>query len=214
MNAETAASEAYNAWELKEFAVAAELFLRASPLESEAAKARGKWAAPDQSVLHRLRAGYCLFEDGKLDDALELLKEGLALDWKAMRLWGDRYDAEKCHVRHILYYAMKQDRARYGEHLKLAIDDGARLEIPFPWSVPCQKQFLTAAIALEDCENLTSLLAAIDSKRLRENPELALICRAAENVIAQKRGAAAAGPASIFPSLRNLLGRVLRRRST
>ena len=179
-SADTIADEAYRAWELKEFAAAAELFLEASVVEHEEANRRSKWAAPDSSVLYRLRAGFCLFEDGEHDHALELVKEGLNFDWKAARLWGDRRDAEKCHICHILHFANIGDQAHYSYQVKLAVADGERLQTPFPWCLPVKKQALTAAMAMEDFENLSKWVASVDAKLRLKDPELGLLCTQAE----------------------------------
>lgn len=176
----TIADEAYRAWELKEFATAAELFLRASAVEREEASARAKWAAPDSSILYRLRAGFCLFEDGEHERSLELVKEGMSFDWKAARLWGDRRDAEKCHMCHILHFANLGDLTQYLCHVQLAVADGERLGVPFPWSLPVKKQILTASLAMGDCQNLTRWVAAVDVATRKKDPELGLLCTQAE----------------------------------
>lgn len=111
--ADSIAAQAYASWELKHFSEAADLFLEAARVESEEARGRSKWAAPDSSVLHRLRAGFCLFADGKTERALELVKEGMEFDWKSARIWGDRRDAEKCHICFILHSANVDDRSHY-----------------------------------------------------------------------------------------------------
>lgn len=172
--------EAYQAWELNEFSMAAELFLKASAVEYEEAKGRSKWAAPDSSVLYRLRAGFCLFKDGEQVKALELVKEGMNFDWKAERLWGDRRDAEQCHICHILYFASIGDMVQYSKHVKQAIADGERLEIPFPWSQSAKKQAIIASLAMNDSVNLSKWVTSVDAKSRKRDPELGLLCIQAE----------------------------------
>jgi tetratricopeptide (TPR) repeat protein len=179
-HADQIADEAYRAWELNELSTAAELFLNAAAVEREEAMRRTKWSAPDSSVLHRLRAGFCLFEAGEHDRALDLLKEGINFDWKAARLWGDRRDAEKCHVCHILHYASLGDSPRYSHHVKLATADGERLDVPFPWSLPVKRQAITAAMVMEDSENLRKWVASVDPHSRTKQPELGLLCAQVE----------------------------------
>jgi hypothetical protein len=184
--AETLVTDAYQAWELKEFTTAAELFLNASIVESEEATERSKWAAPDSSVLYRLRAGFCLFEAGQTERALELVKEGINFDWKAARLWGDRRDAEKCHICYILHYANLGDKPRYSLHVELAMKDGERLDTPFPWCVPVKKKAITSALAMEDFDSLSTWVAAVDADARRKDPELGLLCSQSDKAVANK----------------------------
>ena len=180
----TIADEAYRSWELQEFATAAELFLKASVEEREAARSRSKWAAPDSSLLYRLRAGLCLFEGREIERAFEILREGIDFDWKAARLWGDRRDAEKCHICYIVHHATSCDKSRYSLHVDLAIKDGERLSMPFPWSVPVKKKAITSALAMDDIDNLSRWVAEIDMKARRGDPELQLLCSLAEKAVA------------------------------
>lgn len=183
VKAESIADEAYRAWELKEFSTAAELFLEAAVTEREEANGRSKWASPDSSLLYRLRAGFCLFEDGQHERALELVKQGINFNWKAARLWGDRRDAEKCHMCHILHFANSGNQAQYLKHVALAVADGERLDVPFPWSLPVKKQAITAAMAMNDLPNLSKWVASVDVKTRTKVPELGLLCTQAERKI-------------------------------
>src|SRR5258706_15987467 len=93
--ADDSASTAYAAWELKEFDEAAALFLAAAQLEAEEARTRGPCAAPDRSLLYAARSAFCLWEGGRNEEARPTLEKIARLDFKALRLWGDRYDADR-----------------------------------------------------------------------------------------------------------------------
>jgi tetratricopeptide (TPR) repeat protein len=184
--ADTIVDEAHKLWELQEFAQAACLFLEAAEIEEEEASNRSKFAASNSSISYRLRAGFCLFEEGKIDEALDILKEAIDFDWKSARLWADRRDAEKVHVCYLLTYANRSDVENYKLHADLAVKDGERLQIEFPWSTPVKKKAIMAAIAMEDHAHLSQWLSAMDPKVRKKDPELGLLCSQAEVMVANK----------------------------
>ena len=179
-DADDVAREAYAAWELHEYEQAADLFYHAAELEREAASRRGPDAAPDQSFLHRFRAGLCLWELGRFDQARPVLLEATAFDYKAARLWGDRHDAEKSFARLLMECAARSDRERFAALWRQATARGDQLSFPFPSIIPHQKQLLVASMSLNFREGCEQVLRQLDREAVRRDNELSVLKAQAE----------------------------------
>lgn len=49
--------------------------------------------------------------------------------------------------------------------------------------MPVKKQAITAALAMNDHDNLSSWVSNVDAETRQKNPELGLLCRQVENAL-------------------------------
>ena len=183
---ETLADQAYSAWELRELAQAAEYFLQAAELEAQAAAGRSKWASPDYSFSYRIRAAFCLWENGDFDRARATLQEATRFDWKGSRLWADRYDGEKAFACLLEELAAANDRAGFQQLWRQATDRGNELKLPFPSIIPVQKKMLAACTALQYREGAQQVIGNISAESLAKDHELRILLQQARHIPRRK----------------------------
>lgn len=174
---------AYQAWELLEQEQAAELFLMASAIEEELAKGQSKYAAPSKAFNYEIRAGLCLFEAGKVEDARPILEKAINFDWRAARLWGDRRTTEKAITCLLLDLADTGKKNEFGNLFDLGIDKGEDLKYPFPTISSNQKKLITACIELGDRKRCKVVINHISEEYLKKDKELKLLKSQAEKFV-------------------------------
>jgi hypothetical protein len=173
---------AHAAWELKEFDEAARLFLIAAQVEADAARTRGPWAAPDRSLLHAARSAFCLWEGGRNAEARPTLETIARLDFKALRLWGDRRDASHAFTCLLLDAAAAGESARYAELWQEAVDRCRLLELTFPFARPHKRMLIAACIEMGHKTGVRQILEGIDREALKD-PELKLAAERAKRFL-------------------------------
>jgi tetratricopeptide (TPR) repeat protein len=173
-------TEAYASWELGDLQQAADLFLAAEQVERDEASKRNAYAAADRSFLYRARAAFCLWDDGQYERARPLLLEVANFDWKAGRLWGDRYDYEKAFSRLLVEAASVGDRTSFTELWVAAVARGDALALPFPRILTEQRKLLQAALTLADRNVCRHILKNLNPKLVAKHHEMQLIQGQAE----------------------------------
>ncbi|MBI1891275.1 MAG: hypothetical protein HYS18_11545 [Burkholderiales bacterium] len=174
-------SEAYSAWELRDYDLAAELFFKAELLEKEVASKRGPFSKPDSSFLYRARGAFCLWDGGNFDAARPLLIEITKFDWKNAKLWSDRHSTEKAYARLLSEVAATKNRDGFKLLWQSATARGEELSYPFPTIVPHQKQFIHTAIAFGLPDICKQILGRLDPKFIKKDHELQLLKSQAED---------------------------------
>jgi hypothetical protein len=172
-NADNIASDAHAAWELKQFDEAAMLFLAAARVEAEEARTRGPWARPDSSLLYAARAAFCLWEGGRTEDARPMLETVARLDFKALRMWGDRRDASTAFTYLLLESAAAGERSRFGELWREATDRCRSIDVVFPYARPQKRMLIAACIEMGHVAGVRQIVAGLDRESLTD-PELKL----------------------------------------
>jgi hypothetical protein len=166
--------------EVLEFERAAELFGIAEEMERKAANARGPFAKPDQSFLHRVRVGICLWDAGRFDAARPILEDVTTFDFKAARLWSDRHDTEKAFARLLMELAANGDTSKFLTMWNRATNRGEQIDWPFPSIIPYQKQLILATMSLGLKEPCKQILRRLNSSYVSKDPELCLTRSQAE----------------------------------
>jgi tetratricopeptide (TPR) repeat protein len=172
--ADEKANEAYCAWELKEYEIAIEAFLEAANLERDEAMQRSKWAAPDGSFLYELRAGFCMWEMGKIESAKPFLEKVRGFDWKGNRLWGDRWDSDTAYTYLLLPLATAQNKKMFNELFLEACENGEKIQLPFSSVIPNQKKLIWACLDLKERGCIKKIIDNVRNESLQKDQELKL----------------------------------------
>lgn len=167
LSAKTVAARAHRTWESGDAAGAASLFLEAARLEEQAAAARSRWAAPDQSMNYLVRAGRCFFESGDYASAIPLLERAIAFDWRAARLWADRHTTEWAFVCLLEDCARRADFSGFQALWERALQRGEELEFPFPTIHPLQERLLEICLVHRLLHYLPRIVAMIEARESR-----------------------------------------------
>jgi len=185
--ADDISDRAYAAWELKQFDEAASLFLMAAHAEAEAARTRGPWAAPDRSLLDAARSAFCLWEGGQSEEARPTLEKIARLDFKALRLWGDRYDADRAFTYVLLDLAAAGECSPFAEVRQEATDRCRSLDLAFPFARSHKRMLIAACIEMEFGTGCRQILASLDNESLKD-PELKLAAERAKRFVGGRGG--------------------------
>jgi hypothetical protein len=180
--ADDIASSAYAAWELQQFDEAAQLFLAAAQAEADAAKTRGPWAAPDRSLLHAARSAFCLWEGGKNEEARPTLETVARLDFKALRLWGDRRDASHAFTYLLLDAAAAGEHGRFSQLWQEATDRCRSLDLTFPFARPHKRMLIAGCIEMNYRAGVRQIVEGLDRESLKD-PELKLATERAKRFL-------------------------------
>jgi len=167
-------NDAYEAWNLKQLELAAELFDKAAIMQHEAAKGRVPFAAPDTSFSSAIRAAICLWDSGRHELARPYFERALTFDWVGARLYSDRHMTEWAFFRLLVERAANQDRAGFSSLWQQATLRGEQLSNPFPSGDSHQKTLLIACVSLMFEEGCRQVMSRIEPKQLGRDHELRL----------------------------------------
>ena len=170
--ADQLASLAYKASDRDQHKLAAEYFLKAAELETEAASHRNPLAKPDSTMNHLVRAGTHFAEAGEFSRAYPFLRQAIEFDWKAGRLWGDRHVVEWAFVAILRQCATLQNWNDFRATWEEAVARSAQLEMSFPSIYPFQEELLTVCIDNRILDLLPNVINAIERRDSRINRDL------------------------------------------
>src|SRR5581483_708075 len=140
------------------------------------------WAAPDRSLLHAARAAFCLWEGGRNEEARPTLETVARLDFKALRLWGDRRDASRAFTYLLLDAAASSEAARFNQLWQEATERCRLLELTFPFARPHKRMLIAACIEMGHAGGVRQILEGLDQEALKD-PELKLSAERAKRFL-------------------------------
>jgi tetratricopeptide (TPR) repeat protein len=185
-NIDDVAQAAHSAWELKRYDEAASLFNMAARLESAEAVTRNPWGRPDSTILYEARHAFCLWEAGKVTQAIPTLERVVRFDWKGGRLWGDRRDTDTAFTYLLMNLANIGDRDRFTKRWHEATERCHELQLDFPWSRPNKRMLMTACMSLQYVDGCHRILDGLDNEALKD-PELKLLAEQARRFLGLHR---------------------------
>jgi hypothetical protein len=136
-----------------------------------------------KAVVARARAGLCLAEGGRKDEAQPLLEAAFAQDWTQPALASERLVLESVETA-LLEQASGDD---FTALWRLAEERGRALDFPFPSAWPNQEKLLHRCLALEDGRRARAVAQRIEDGRLE-------LSRTLTEAIGQARRARAPKP--------------------
>lgn len=176
--------DAYAAWELKQFDEAAALFLQAAEAEAEAARTRNRWGPPDRSMLNAACSAFCLWEGGRNEEAHPTLETIAWLDFKELRLWGDRYDASTAFTYLLLDLAADGKDSQFAALWTKATERCRVLTLEFPFARPHKRMLIAACIETGHVSGVQQILSTLNPESLKD-PELKLAAERGRRFVAR-----------------------------
>jgi tetratricopeptide (TPR) repeat protein len=153
------------------------------PEEAAALFQRAARLRPDGAFNNQIRAGLCLAEAGRFDEAEPVLELALVYDWAGAGIWNDRHMSEHA-ARALLRHAARSGAGEFDRMWRHVVECCQRLSWPFPSIHPVQDEMLGLTIQLGLREHCRHVLATIRARRGRIDDRTRARIAAAEAFLA------------------------------